>query len=251
MKYAQLMMGLLAGAAIGGTVVASTGTSSPAGALDTEAVKKIVREVILSEPKLIMESVQKLQAAEQAKTAESASEALKDSAVRAALFSDVGVGSVGPKDSKRVVVEFFDYNCPACKIQYKEIDTLVKQDKTVRVLFREYPIFGDTSEINSRLGLAVARVAPEKYFAFYEKMHSFKGRASEGDTLGFIKELGLDVEKVKAEALKPEINAALDENRKLAEKLNMRGTPTLVVGDQVILHAAAAQEILGILDSAK
>jgi protein-disulfide isomerase len=245
MKYAQLIMGLFAGVAIGGSVVASTGKTMSGSALDADAVKKIVREVIAEEPALIMDSVQKFQDGEQSKKIQGASEALKDKAFRDQVYNDVGIGSVGPKDSKRVIVEFFDYNCPACKMQYKEIDALVKKDKTVRVLFREYPIFGEVSETNSRLGIAVVRIAPEKYFAFYEKMHSHKGRISESDALGFIKELGIDVEKAKTEAAKPETAAAIEANRKIGEALHIQGTPTLIVGDEVIPHAAGADEIIG------
>lgn len=253
MKYAQLLMGLFVGVALGGTVVAATGTNQAGSAApaDAESIKKIVRQVILEEPQLIIQSVQKLQEGETAKRSQGAAEAMKNPELRAALFDDAGVGSIGPKDAKRVVVEFFDYNCPACKMQYREIDKLVKQDKSVRVLFREYPIFGPTSERNSRIGLAVVRVAPEKYFAFYEKMQSVQGRTGEKEALNFVKELGIDVEKVKAESEKPELAEMLTQNQKLGEALGVQGTPTLVVGDEVIPHAAEASEILQSFDKQK
>ena len=57
------------------------------------------------------------------------------------------------------------------------------------------------------------------------------------------KELGLDVEAVKTEARKPEVAAILEQNRVLGEKLGIQGTPTLVIGDEVILHAAEAGDI--------
>lgn len=253
MKYTQLLMGLIAGMAIGGSVVASTGAApiSAGGAVDAEAVRKIVRDVIDKEPQLILASVQKFQEKEHSKSDKAGADALKSEAVRKQIFDDKGIASVGPKDSKRVIVEFFDYNCPACKMQYQEIDKIVKKDSSVRILFREYPIFGSVSEENSRLGIGVAHVAPEKYFAFYEKMHSHQGRVTENDALAYIKELGIDVEKVRTEAKKPETNALLEENRKLADILNIKGTPTLIVGDQMIPHAAEADDILSRLGSAK
>lgn len=247
MKYAQLLMGLFAGVAIGGSVVAATGTKVGGTVADEEGIKKIVRQVIMNEPKLIIDSVQKMQMADRNKSNEAASEVLKDQAFLAKVYNDTKVGTVGPKDSKRVVVEFFDYNCPACKMQYKEIDTLVKNEKDVRVIFREYPIFGPQSDQNSRIGLAVARLAPEKYFAFYEKMHSNAGRSTEADALKYAKELGLDPAKVKEEAKNPEIDAELASNRELADKLHIQGTPSIVVGDKLIPHAAQAEEIYELL----
>lgn len=244
MKYAQLLLGLIAGAAIGGSVVASSASSATAvGGVDADAIRKIVREVIEKEPELIVQSVMKYQEKEGGKTDQSAAEALKNPEVRKRVFDDTGIASVGPKDSKRVVVEFFDYNCPACKMQYQEIDKLVKADPTVRVLFREFPIFGSTSEENSRLGIGVAHVAPEKYFAFYEKMHANRGRTTAAEALTYIKELGIDVEQVRTEAKKPETEAILEENRKLGDILGIRGTPSLVLGNDLIPHAAQAEEI--------
>ena len=64
MKYAQMVMGLLIGTALGGTVIAATGNNVSAGAgasLDKEAIKQIVRDTITQEPKLILDSVQKYQ----------------------------------------------------------------------------------------------------------------------------------------------------------------------------------------------
>lgn len=243
MKYAQMIMGLLIGTALGGTTVAMQASGGVRGNLDSEGVKKIVRQTISEEPKLIMDSVQKYQEDMRKKSQESASEALKDSAVRAAVYDTKNVGIYGPKNGKRVVVQFFDYNCPACKAQHRALAEVVAKDKNVTILFREYPIFGPVSETNSRLGLAVARLAPEKYYGFYEKMMAFKGHAEEKDAVKMIEQLGLDVEAVKAEAAKPEINSILEKNRQMGDKLQIQGTPTLVIGNEVIPHALGPDDL--------
>lgn len=239
MKYAQLIIGLLAGTALGGSVVASTGAGSP----NEEAVKKIVRQTISEEGKLIIESVQKFQESERTNQVKNATEALKDKAVKDAVYAAEGVGATGPADSKKILVEFFDYNCPACKMQYKMLSELLKKDKSVRVLFREYPIFGPQSETNSKIGLAVAKIAPEKYLAFHEKMMTHEGRAAEKDALGFVKAIGVSVDKVKEEMKNPALDEALKANRELGEKLHIQGTPTLVIGDEMVPHAMSAEEI--------
>lgn len=239
MKYTQLIVGLLAGTALGGLAVASTGAGSP----NDEAIKKIVRQTISEEGKLIIESVQKFQESERSNQVKNASEALKDKAVKDAVYASEGIGSAGPEDSKKIVVEFFDYNCPACKMQFKMLADLMKKDKSIRVLFREYPIFGPVSETNSKIGLAVVKIAPEKYLAFHEKMMTHEGRAGEKEALDFVKALGINVDKVKEEMKKPAMDEALKANRELGEKLHIQGTPTLVVGDELVPHAMSAEEI--------
>ena len=256
MKYTQMVMGLLIGTALGGSVIALTGTTNPttatpSGAVNADAVRKIVRETITAEPELIIQSVQKYQEAKHAKDAQGASDALKDANLRAQVYDTTHAATVGPADSKRVIVEFFDYNCPACKMEAKAFQEIVTKDKTVRIIFREYPIFGPVSENNSRLGLAVARLSPEKYFAFYEKMMGHQGHAEEKDTLAIIKDLGLDVEKVKAESQTPAVAEILEANSKLGDALHIQGTPTLVVGNEIIPHAASPEELLAKLGAAK
>lgn len=247
MKYAQLVIGLLIGTALGGSVIAGTGAApvgAGAGASDSETIKKIVREVIDQEPKLILDSVQKFQMAEQKKKTAGASDALKDEAVRAQLFNNADAPNHGPKDSKRVVVEFFDYNCGVCKQMFKGLETLAKKDPSLRIVFFEFPIFGETSDTNSKIALAVNRLHPEKYFDFHAKMMTNPARGTDAKTaLGFVKELGMDADKVKAESEKKEVADILLATRALGEKLHVQGTPLLVIGDEIIPHALSPEDL--------
>jgi protein-disulfide isomerase len=251
MKYAHLIIGLLAGTAIGGSVVASTGAGIVGGSADPEAVRAIVREVIMAEPKLIMDSVQKFQMDQQKQAMSGANEALKDEAVKNQIFNDPTAGSVGPRDSKRVVAEFFDYNCGACKNVFKEIEKVVKKDPSVRVVFHEYPIFGPMSDANAKIGIAVNRLYPEKYFDFHTKMITHEGRVDEKVALGYVKDLGMDANKVKAETTSKEVGEILEANRKLGEKLQVRGTPTMVFLNEVVPHGMDAADLEARLASAE
>jgi protein-disulfide isomerase len=245
MKYAQLLIGLLAGTALGGSVIAGTGIS-PSGSAplgDAEATKQIVRDVIMNEPKLIIESVQKFQMDEQKKAMQGANEQLKDADVQKALYEDPNAAVVGNKNATRTIIEFFDYNCGACKMMFKSIDELLQKDKDVRVIFHEYPIFGPVSETNSKLGIAVWRLYPDQYLNFHVKMITHEGRVDEKIALDFAKSLGMDTDKIKAESEKPDVAAALDANRQLGEKLGIRGTPTLIVGDEIVPHALSFEEL--------
>jgi protein-disulfide isomerase len=243
MKYTQLIIGLLAGTALGGSVVAATGSSAGSLGGDAENVKKIVREVIMAEPKLIMESVQKFQIDQQKQQAANASEALKDKAIRELVYNDPNAAHHGPKDSKRVVAEFFDYNCGACKMMFKSIDELVKKDKDVRVVFHEYPIFGPVSDANSKLGFAVNRLYEDKYYEFHTKLMTHQGRVDEKIILDYAKELGMDPEKLKAEAAKKEVADLLVAARELGAKLNIQGTPTLAIGDEIVPHGMSYEDL--------
>lgn len=243
MKYAHLVIGLLIGTALGGSVVAATVEPAHGGAPDKEAVQQIVRDTIMAEPQLIMDSLQKWQKDQEQAKRDSASNALKDPALKAAIFDTKDSPFVGPADAKKVVVEFFDYNCPACKMQFAALDKLIKADKDVKVIFKEFPIFGPTSETNSKIGIAVHRLYDDKYFDFHSAMMKLQGRSDEKAALKIVGDLGLDVEKVKAEAHSPEVAKILDKEHALTQKLQLSGTPTLIVGDELVPHALDTPEL--------
>lgn len=252
MKFAPFIVGLLAGTVLGGAVVANTNIvpGATSSAADPEAVKIIVRDVILNEPQLIIESVQKFQIAEQKKQQESANEVLKDPAVREQVFNDPNAASTGPKDSKRVVAEFFDYNCGACKMMFKSLDTVMKKDPSMRIVFHEYPIFGPVSDTNAKIGLAVDRLYPEKYFEFHVRMMTHEGKVDEKTAMSIAKDLGMDTAKIKTESEKKELAAIIESNRELGNKLRIQGTPTLVIGDDIIPHGISPEELEMRLDAA-
>lgn len=241
MKYAQLLIGLFAGTALGGAVVASNGT--PVNVTDKAAMKQIIRDTLMEDPTIILDAVKKYQEEERQQKIEGASKALDDADVRKQVFESPDAGSYGPKDAKKVVVEFFDYNCGACKMMYGSLNTVLQKDKDVRVIFHEYPIFGPVSDTNAKIGIAVNRLYPEKYYDFHVKMITHEGQTNEEVALGFVKALGMDADKVKAESEKPDVMKVIEDNRALGDKLHIQGTPTLVIGSEVVPHALSPDDL--------
>jgi protein-disulfide isomerase len=242
MKYGQLILGLISGTALGALAISSS-PNLGGSAHDKSGIEQIVRDVIANEPKLIIESVQKFQADQRNASLKGASDALKDSALRAQIFDDGHSAFVGPKDAKKVVVEYYDYNCPACKAQFRSLDELIQKNKDVKVILKEYPIFGPTSDTNSKIGLAIWKFNPEKYFDFHRKMLTHEGRVDEKIALGFAASLGLDTKKIQAFVASPEASDLLKETRAEGEKLSIQGTPTLILNDEVVPHALSYDEM--------
>ncbi len=242
MKYAELAAGLLIGTALGGVIAANSATPGGASASKDE-VREIVRQVISQEPQLILDSVQKYQEDQHNSELGKANAMVKDPAVQEAIYGAGHAPFVGPADSKKVVVEFFDYNCPACKMQFEELAKFIKKDKDVKVIFMEYPIFGPQSEANSRIGIAVYRLGGDKYFDFHTLMMKHEGRTDEKTALKYAQQVGLDPEKVKAESKTKEVADMLASKRELGNKLQLSGTPTLIVGDELVPHALGLADL--------
>lgn len=249
MKYAQLVVGLLAGSILGAGGMASTGKT--AGGLSKEEVQQIVRDTISNEPKLILDSVQKYQIGERDNDTKEAAAQLKDPAVHAALFDTPDTAYAGNKDGKKVMIEFFDYNCPACKVMFGGIDRLVKEDKEFKIIFKEFPIFGPSSDNNAKRGLAIWKLYPDRYFEFHEKMMAKPGHGEEKVAHEVIKEMGLDAKKIEDELKNPEYAKMIDDNRQLGEKLRIQGTPFLIIGDELIPSALRYDDLKAKVDAIK
>lgn len=199
-----------------------------------------IRAFIEKNPQVIVDSVQAWQRAQAEKHQANSKTAAKDH--KKALLEAQHDGVVNPKGTS-TIVEFFDYDCPACKQQFHALAELLKKDDSIRVIFKEFPIFGPSSDANSRVGIAVAALAPTKYFAFHEKMMIFEGRANAEQAIKFATEVGVNADALKTEMEKPYVNEKIDENRKLSEKLGIQGTPALIIGDELIPHALPAEEM--------
>jgi protein-disulfide isomerase len=138
-------------------------------------------------------------------------------------------------DGDVTVVEFFDYNCGFCKRAMPEVVKIVGDDKKVKLVLKELPIFGDDSIAAARAALASRKQG--KYYEMHQKLFSEPGKADLDKALRVAQELGLDVEQLKKDMDDPAVKDALAENRALAEELGVQGTPYTLVGDIVVAGA--------------
>jgi protein-disulfide isomerase len=141
-----------------------------------------------------------------------------------------------PQSISRLVVEFFDYNCPYCHHALPDVLKLINEDGKVWLVLKELPILSDDSVTAAKLALAANKQG--KYFEMHQKLFSEPGKADKEKSLRIAKELGLDVDQLQKDAEDPDIKKALDESKDLAQKLDVKGTPMFLIGDRVIAGAA-------------
>ena len=95
----------------------------------------------------------------------------------------------------------------------------------------------------AQVAVAVRMVAPEKYMAFHQAMLNSRGQADRAKALAVAKEVGIDPALIQKQATSPELNATLDESMKIAEALALNGTPSYVIGDQVVIGAVGFDKL--------
>lgn len=187
-------------------------------------IEKIVHDYLISNPEVLMEASQALQQKQQQAMQVQAQAAISSNADQ--LFND-NLTASGNAKGNAVLVEFFDYQCIHCKKMEPVISNLLSKNPNLRVVFKEFPIFGQSSEIASKAALAAAMQG--KYLAMHNALFQQEGRLNEDLILKAAKSAGLDVNKLKTDMKSKTVTDALEANRQLAEKLHLMGTPALIV----------------------
>lgn len=190
------------------------------------AIEAIVRDYILKNPEIIPEAVEILQARQ--KTA-AIDEIRKD--IEAPF---AGAAFAGNPNGDVIVVEYSDFACPYCKQTTADIARVIKEDKNIKVVFRELPILSEASNDAALMALAAAKQG--KYFAFHKTMFA-TGRPTPSTIESAAKEVGIDMAAARKFIATPEAQQEVQRNIEVARKLQFTGTPAFVVGNETAVGA--------------
>jgi protein-disulfide isomerase len=198
-------------------------------------IERIVHDYLVAHPEVLQEAMTELEKRQTAAEAEKHKAAVKAHAK--ALFSSPDQVTLGNPNGNVTFVEFFDYNCGYCKRAMSDMLTLLKNDSKLKVVLKEFPVLGPGSVEAARVAVAVRMQAPKKYLEFHTKLLGGRGHADNARALAVAREVGLDMARLEKDMKGPEVQKTLQHDFKLAEALGLNGTPSYVIGDNVIVGA--------------
>lgn len=199
------------------------------------AIEKIVRDYILENPDIIQEALINLE--EKRKKDEVAARSAAVSGMRDLIYDSSRQVVLGNPEASITIVEFFDYNCGYCKRALDDMNAILDRHQDVRVVLKEMPILGPGSVEASRVAIAVHLAAPDRYLEFHRELLGGSGQANELRAMAVVEDIGLDVETIRKAMDDPEVAATIDEVYSIANRLGLSGTPSYVVGDEVVFGA--------------
>ncbi|MEH6950493.1 DsbA family protein [Nitrobacter sp. NHB1] len=214
-------------------------------------IEQIVKSYLLAHPE-ILEDV----SAELSKR-QSAAEALKHEAAVTknadAIFNSPRGVTLGNKNGDVSFVEFFDYNCGYCKRAMADMLELLKSDPKLKVVLKEFPVLGPGSVEAAQVAVAVRMQDPDgkKYLDFHQRLLGERGHADKTHALAAAKAAGLDMARIEKDMSSPEVRATLEQNFKLAESMGMNGTPSYVIGKQVVVGAVGLDTLKEKINTAR
>lgn len=227
-----LILSAVALALTGGLVGYLAARQTAIGTTDTAAIETVVHNYILAHPEVLPQAMENLRRKETAKQMAGAGSKLETAFPGAVM---------GNPDGAVTLVEFTDFACGYCRQSVADVDALIAANPDLKVVVRELPIIAPTSADAARWGLAAAEQG--KYPVFHKAMFA-AGRTDPASVEAAARASGLDLERARRFIDTPQVKAELQSNLELARQLGIDGTPSWVVGDQ-LLAGAVGRDTLG------
>lgn len=219
-----VLLGVLFGA--GGMWIAERAAPGDLNGADRARVERVVRDYVLAHPELLPEAMDRLQQKESAKAV---------AAHRGAIEEPYGDAWIGNPNGDITLVEFYDYNCGYCRAALPTIQKLVAEDRNLRVVFKEMPVLAESSRDASRAALTAAKQG--KFKAFHDALYA-AGPVSDATIRTAAQRTGVNLAAVPDDA-----DDTIRDNLDTASKLGISGTPSWVVGDQLLTGALPIEKL--------
>lgn len=195
-------------------------------AITDQAIEQYIR----SHPEVIEQSLQALETKRE--TEQHARQQAALAARQNDLLNDPASPVSGNPQGEITLIEFYDYRCGFCKRAAGAVTELQKDDPRVRVVYKDFPILGEPSEVAAKA--ALASVAQGKHQAFHEALLASHADMTKDEILKIATDVGLDPQRLEADLTNPEWNKVIEKNRALAKDLGITGTPGFIVGTELV-----------------
>ena len=222
--------------------LAVCGVSGPASAdsfSDTQRsdIEAIVKNYLVTHPEVLEEAMTELSKRQAAAETQKHEASIAQNSE--AIFNSPRQVVLGNKDGDVTFVEFFDYNCGYCKRAMADMLDLLKNDSKLKVVLKEFPVLSEGSVEAAKVAVAVRMQDPtgKKYLDFHQKLLGGRGPADKARAIAAAKDAGLDTARIEKDLASPEVKATIEENFKLAEEMGLNGTPSYVIGKQIVVGA--------------
>ena len=192
-------------------------------------IGEIVREYLIANPEVLLDVSKALEAKQQEKETAQRSAVLNSNAKQ--IFHSPADYVAGNPKGDVTMVEFFDYNCGWCKKGFPEVMNLLDQDKNLRFVLKEFPIFGGDSDYAAMAAIAAKK--QNKYWELHKALFEHEGKITKESVDETAKKVGIDVAKLKEDMKDPAVAKELADNHALATALNISGTPAFIIDDKV------------------
>lgn len=193
-----------------------------------QEISAIVAKTLINNPTILVQSIQALKQQQSQAMNQQATNAILSNA--AVLISDPLSPVIGNANAPVTLIEFYDYQCAYCHQAFPVVEQIISAYPDVRVVFKEFPIFGKTSIYAAKMSLASYQQG--KFEVFHNALFNsglMEGQLTEKDVDAIANKSGIDMAAAKAFITSDKAQAELNQNQALAGNLGAQGTPDFIV----------------------
>ncbi|MEO7221195.1 MAG: DsbA family protein [Devosia sp.] len=209
--------------------------------LDPVRLSALVEDFLMSDPAILERMTAKLSAAK--KVAQRDAQAKLIAANYAAIYNDAGNVILGNPDGDVTLVELFDYNCGYCRQAVPDMAALIAEDPNLKIILKEFPILSDGSIEAAKIAILVAEDKTLDYWSFHQKLFATRGQVDAGAALAAAEAVGGNRVTMMIDMNSARAADALKSSYTLAEALDISGTPTYIIGDELIPGAIGLEAL--------
>lgn len=229
-----------------------------ASALDLDAMTEAersafraeIRAYLLENPEVLMEAIGVLEQRQ-------AQAAVQNDVMLArqyadALFND-GFSYVGGNpDGDITLVEFMDYRCTYCRRAFEDVETLIATDGDIRFVIKEYPILGEQSTLAARFAIAVKQLYSDAaYKNVSDALMTMRADVTDESLTRLAEAFGLDHAAIATQMSDPAVTGVIAANARLGQLMQVTGTPTFVVQDQMLRGYLPLEQMMLVVDQVR
>lgn len=208
--------------------------------VDPATINPMIESYLLSNPRILERVSNALQADIRAEEIEQARVAI--ASMQQEIYDDPDHVVLGNPDGDVTLVELFDYNCGYCRSAVPDMAALIDSDPNLRVILKEFPILSQESVDAARVAVA-AQKAGIDYWAFHTSLFTGRGKVTKQAALDAAEALGLNPVTLELEAQSDAVSAVIQRSYAIAQAIGTSGTPTYIIGDEVIPGAIGADAL--------
>ncbi|WP_157955678.1 MULTISPECIES: DsbA family protein [Devosia] len=213
---------------------------SDVASIDPAVLNPMIEQFLLDDPKVLQRVSTALEQTLRAEEAERSATALAE--FRDQIFNAPGQIVLGNPDGDVTLVEFFDYNCGYCRAALPDMAALLAEDPDLKIILKEFPILSNESIDAARIGVLVGE-SEANYWDFHSALFTSRGKVDKSVALAAAQDLGLSPVELELQMGDPRVAQTIQSSYEIAQALGITGTPTYIIGNEIIPGAIGADEL--------
>jgi len=199
-------------------------------------IEATIKDYLIKNPEVLRDALTELDKRQKQGEADARQSIVSDP--KGPLFTSANQATIGNPAAGATIVEFFDYNCHFCKGALPDMAKLMKGDPNLKVVLKDFPVLGPGSVEAAEVASAVRQqLKDEKFWQFHQKLLGMHGPVGKAEALAVARDLGVDMDRLNKDIESPDVKSGLEEVMRMADSLQINGTPTFVVGQELVVGA--------------